>query len=227
VPDRASENSLHFHRLSVHVFTALARPVLPAGYWTTNKKAGDMTRPLNLTYDDGPCPATTPRLIELLDREGIKATFFFIGENIARHPELVALAHEHGHAIGNHTYTHPFMPGLNRTRMAAEIDSTNNLIEAITGHKSTLFRPPYGIIDGRGAKLLKERRMSAVYWGAVTQDWRNIGADAVVEHIMRRLPVAPLIVMHEGEEIADQCLVATQTIIDRVHAQGYHFAAIK
>ena len=69
--------------------------------------------------------------------------------------------------------------------------------------------------------------MSAVYWGAVTQDWRNIGAAAVVEHIMKRLPVAQLIVMHEGDEIAEQCLSASATIIARVKAMGYHFAAIK
>ena len=69
--------------------------------------------------------------------------------------------------------------------------------------------------------------MSAVYWGAVTQDWRNIGEAAVVEHIMRRLPTARLIVMHEGDEIAEQCLKATATLVKKVKHQGYEFAAIK
>lgn len=218
------------HNMSIHFLTNLARPILPGGYWAKNAKRiahpGE-GKTLNLTYDDGPNPHTTERLVNLLDKEGIKATFFFIGENIARHPELVKLVFDAGHTVGNHSYSHPFMPGLSRARMAVEIDRTNDLIESIIGEKAHLFRPPYGIIDARGAKLLETRRMSPVYWGAVTQDWRNIGADAVVNHIMKRLPAAQLIVMHEGHDIADQCLEATETIISRVKEMGYHFASIK
>jgi len=250
----------HLHNFSIHLLTALAKPILPGGYWaknarrqilphddqsattgsgadsrgksTSGRAAGPKVNPndnltVNLTYDDGPNPLTTPGLVKLLDEEGIKATFFFIGQNIEKYPELVELVFKSGHTVANHSYSHPFMPGLSRARMAAEIDKTNALIEAITGHKTHLFRPPYGIIDGRGAKLLEERRMSPVYWGAVTEDWRNIGADAVVKHIMKRLPTAQLIVMHEGHDIADQCLSATGTIIGRVKDAGYHFAAIK
>ena len=69
--------------------------------------------------------------------------------------------------------------------------------------------------------------MSPVYWGAVTQDWRNIGEEVVVEHIIKRLPVAPLIVMHEGHDIADQCLKSTASLLKRVKQMGYKFAAIK
>jgi len=214
------------HHFSLSFFTALARPVMPGGYWTVNARAGNPGKTVNLTYDDGPNPATTGRLLTLLEKEGIKATFFFIGQNIKKHPQLVLQVFENGHTVGNHTMNHPFMPGLSRARMAVEIDETNSLIEAIIGEKPTLFRPPYGILDGRGAQLLEKRRMSPVYWGAVTQDWRNIGSEAVVTHIMRRLPVAPLIVMHEGDDIADQCLNATATIIKRVRAEGYHFAPI-
>lgn len=224
---QASKVSSHVHNVSIHLLTALARPVLPGGYWQANARTGDDNKTLNLTYDDGPNPATTGGLLELLDREGIKATFFFIGENIQRHPELVEEVFKNGHTVGNHSLSHPFMPTLSRARMTVEIDETNRLIEEITGHKPTLFRPPYGIIDGRGAQILAERRMTAVYWGAVTQDWRNIGEKAVVEHIIKRLPVAPLIVMHEGDEIADQCLKATATIIARVKQMGYKFGAIK
>jgi peptidoglycan-N-acetylglucosamine deacetylase len=215
------------HNFSIKFLTALAKPVLPGGYWATNARAGDDSKTLNLTYDDGPNPATTRQLLELLDQEGIKATFFFIGENIQKHPDLVDLVFKSGHTVGNHSLSHPFMPGLSRARMAVEIDTTNRLIEEITGHKPHLFRPPYGIIDGRGARILEDRRMTAVYWGAVTQDWRNIGEKAVVEHIISRLPVAPLIVMHEGDEIADQCLKATASIMARVKELGYQFEAIK
>jgi peptidoglycan/xylan/chitin deacetylase (PgdA/CDA1 family) len=219
--------SSHIHALSINFLTALAKPVLPAGYWATNARAGDHGKTLNLTYDDGPNPATTRQLLELLDQEGIKATFFFIGNNIQKHPELVEQVFKGGHTVGNHSLSHPFMPALSRAKMALEIDQTNRLIEEIIGEKPTLFRPPYGLIDIRGAKLLEERRMSAVYWGAVTQDWRNIGHDAVVDHIIRRLPTARLIVMHEGHDIADQCLKATATIVKRVKHLGYEFAAIK
>jgi peptidoglycan/xylan/chitin deacetylase (PgdA/CDA1 family) len=219
--------SAHVHNFSINFLTALAKPVLPGGYWQANARTGDDSKTLNLTYDDGPNPATTGPLLDLLAEEGIKATFFFIGENIQRHPDLVEQVFRNGHTVGNHSLSHPFMPGLTRARMAVEIDETNRLIEEIIGEKPHLFRPPYGIIDARGARLLEDRRMSAVYWGAVTQDWRNIGEEAVVEHIIKRLPFAPLIVMHEGHDIADQCLKATASILLRVKQMGYKFAAIK
>ncbi len=214
------------HNFSVDLLTALIKPVLPGGYWRANGCA-ETSKTLNLTYDDGPNPDTTAQLLDLLNAEGVHATFFFIGENIRKYPKLVEQAFQSGHTIGNHSLSHPFMPALSRGRMAYEIDETNRLIEEITGEKPTLFRPPYGIIDGRGARLLENRRMSAVYWGAVTQDWRNIGEQAVVDHIMSRLPFAPLIVMHEGHAIADQCLKATSSIVSRVKQMGYQFAPIK
>jgi peptidoglycan/xylan/chitin deacetylase (PgdA/CDA1 family) len=215
------------HNFSHDLVTAVVKQVLPGGYWRANARTGANSKTVNLTYDDGPSPATTAQLLELLEQEGVQATFFFIGENIQRFPELVKAVHDKGHTVGNHSLSHPFFPGLTRRRMAHEIDETNRLIEAITGVKPHLFRPPYGFIDGRGAKLLKARHMCPVYWGAVTQDWRNIGEEAVVQHIMGRLPFAPLIVMHEGEDIADQCLKSTATILSRVKRLGYHFAPIK
>ena len=213
----------------MHWLTGFARTVLPGGYWAHNdKNEGQNARPiLNLTYDDGPCPATTSRLLDLLDKEQIKATFFCIGQNIERHPQLVEEIFSRGHTVANHSWNHSFLPALTRAGMALQIDKTNELLASITGETPTLFRPPYGIMDSRCAKLLKERRMTAVYWGAVSEDWRNIGVDNVVAHIMARLPSAPLIVMHEGDEVAEQCLAASKTIISRVKDQGYTFGPIK
>ena len=110
--NKAVPVSSHVHALGLNFLTALARPVLPGGYWATNAKAGDHSKTLNLTYDDGPNPATTLKLLELLNQEGIKATFFFIGNNIQRHPELVHQVFKNGHTIGNHSLSHPFMPAL-------------------------------------------------------------------------------------------------------------------
>jgi peptidoglycan/xylan/chitin deacetylase (PgdA/CDA1 family) len=234
VPEPASKGSssskaVNWQAISMHWLTGMARSVLPGGYWAHNghKISSDTKPTLNLTYDDGPCKATTKPLLDLLEQEQIKATFFCIGQNIERHPELVREIFERGHTVANHSWDHPFLPTLSRPRIAEQIDRTNDLIQSITGFRPDLFRPPYGIIDGRGARLLKERRMTAVYWGAVSEDWRNIGADNVVAHIMGRLPAAPLIVMHEGDTVADQCLVASRTIISRVKEQGYSFGPIK
>ena len=118
----------HLHNFSINLLTSLAKPLLPGGYWEKNARSGEDKMVLNLTYDDGPNPATTPRLLELLEKEGIKATFFFIGENMQKHPHLVEAVFKSGHTVANHSYTHPFMPGLSRARMAVEIDKTNETI---------------------------------------------------------------------------------------------------
>ena len=217
------------HHLQMSMVTSVARQILPGGYWSKNRHPIDdhTAHGVNLTFDDGPEPDTTPHLIEILAREGVKATFFFLGENARRYPNLVAEVHKAGHTVANHSMSHPFLPFHTTSRIEAEIDGTNRILQNITGETPTLFRPPYGVMDARGARILAERRMSAVYWNNVAADWMPIGAEAVVERILRRLPADKLIVLHEEWSIAGQCLQATSAIISRVKAMGLKFEAIR
>lgn len=219
------------HNVKFGLLTTIAKQFLPGGYWSKNRHHSENTPEtkhpvLHLTFDDGPSPGTTLALLDLLAKEEVTATFFFIGENVRRYPELVEAVAKAGHHIGNHSLDHPFFPRLSIAQMEKQIDTTNDEIESITGTKPKLFRPPYGLIDNRGARLLSERHMSTVYWGAVADDWQPLGAPVVVKRIMRQLPKEELIVLHEGLDIGAQNLEACRQVIHLTRDLGYRIDPI-
>jgi len=208
--------------VSVHkmdLLTALGRTILPRGFWGDGHKhnISDHPQPSNsrvyLTFDDGPSPHTTPFLLEMLEADGIKASFFLIGREAEKYPDLVKAIHEGGHSIGNHTYSHLYMPGLSSRELEAEIERTNSIIEDITGEKTRIFRPPFGHMDQRTAQVLTEREMHPVYWTQAPEDWAIPGAKRVVRRLQMRLKPGSLIVLHEGQNLKEQTLTAAKEII--------------
>lgn len=207
--------------------TFFGKRVLPRGFWGPVKSpAVSDDKHLYLTFDDGPSPDTTLQLLEMLDEEDVKATFFVMGSKTERAPELASEIHRRGHVIGNHTYSHLYLPSLSTKKLEQEIGSTNEHIRQITGAEPVLFRPPFGFLDGRGAAVLRERNLKTVYWGAVSEDWMGIGEHRVIARTMRRLSHGNLIVLHEGRRIAKQTLIATREIIRQSKARGYSFELI-
>ena len=206
--------------------TEIGRKHLPDGYWGRSFEPGSRPGPVCLTFDDGPDPATTPHLLELLEETGCQATFFLIGSHAARHSHLVDKIAAAGHCIGNHSFSHYWMPALGTGAVESEIDRANYEIESITGVRPQLFRPPFGMIDRRAASCLAERRMVPVYWGAVPSDWEAPGAPRVTGRVMRRLSAGSLIVLHERKTLAKQTISAAKEIICKGKELGYEFVGI-
>lgn len=206
--------------VKMDVLTKIAREHLPEGHWGTESGV------INLTFDDGPCPHTTPWLLEALEKEGITATFFLIGSKINKHPYLVEKIAKAGHQIGNHSYLHCIMPVLPVRVIEREIDRTNLLIQDISGKSASIFRAPYGILDQRTADCLKERSMTPVYWGAVPEDWEAMGADRVAKRVMHRIQTGSMVVLHERRNISGQTIQAAKQIICKGKELGYDFAPL-
>jgi len=201
--------------------TVLAQKIMPRGFW---KGKGEH---IHLTFDDGPDPASTPWLLELLEKENIKATFFLMGSKAGRFPDLVEAIRKQGHAIGNHTFNHHFMPLLSIKKMEYEIEKTNQEIQSVLQKQPVLFRPPFGILDHRGADILKEREMTPVYWSVVPGDWAPIGEQRVVSRVMKRLAPGTVLVLHEGHHIAKQTVNAAREIIKRSKGSSWTFDVIR
>ncbi len=208
--------------ISVHkmdFMTRLSRHILPAGFWGDGRHKNGIEHPdksesrIYLTFDDGPSPHTTPYLLEMLEEEGIHASFFLIGKEAEKHPELVEAIYRGGHSIGNHSYGHHFMPGLASRKLEHEIENTNRIIEELSGERPKIFRPPFGLMDQRAAQLLLEREMHTVYWSEAPEDWSIPGAHRVVRRVLMRLRPGSLIVLHEGKELKEQTLRAAKEII--------------
>ena len=200
----------------------LGRKILPAGHWEHERSQGTVY----LTFDDGPSPHTTERLLELLSEEQVSATFFLIGSHAGRHPELVERIAAHGHAIGSHSLSHKLMPFLSLREIESEIHRANLIFDDLLGYTPRLFRPPYGLLDQRAAQYLGELGMKIVYLGSVPEDWAKIGPERVTRKVLRKLTDGTIVVLHEQSRIADQTLAATRQIIRAGKQQGFTFKAL-
>lgn len=155
-----------------------------------------------LTFDDGPNPTITPELLDQLDRHKAKASFFLIGRHVRAFPELAKEIVERGHAIGNHTETHPALTFLSRRRIAEEIALCDEAIFEATGRKSILMRPPYGyrspLLDGI---IRRSAERHVVMWSAMAWDWKAQLAARVIKHL-RGVRGGDIVLLHDGDHRA-------------------------
>lgn len=146
-----------------------------------------------LTFDDGPDPASTPRLLDLLAARGARATFFLIGMQAARHPDIVARIRAEGHAVGNHSWSHPSLPALSAAEAEAEI---RRGFEALPG--TTLFRPPFGDQNFRTHRLARQQGATVVLWSVMAQDWRDDDAETMAGRVLAAAAPGAIVLMHDA-----------------------------
>lgn len=233
ISNRVSDS---FASLHMEGLTGLARLLLPDGMWKNHRSNTESefssdaafggTHEIHLTFDDGPNPATTPYLLELFEDEGVKATFFVIGNQVEKHEDLLLEISKRGHAIGNHTYSHIFLPMLSQKAMEKEILTTNNRIKDVTGDAPKLFRPPFGIVDKKAHALVSQQGMKTVYWSAFSEDWRHIGERSVVTRLTKYANPGAIMIMHELEPTGNQTISAARTLIRQLKEKNYRFSAL-
>lgn len=193
-------------------------------------------RKLCLTYDDGPNPERTPELLDLLDSHDAKATFFLIGMWAEREPELVREVVARGHAIGNHTYTHPTMPAHPAGRIREELRACRAAVEAAGETFSTvdgaaLMRPPYGRRRPGTLRTMRAEGYVPVTWSITGYDWRaRTTADAITRRCLKA-GEGDIILLHDGsneEPAADRSrsIEATRNILEHYRPQGFEFVTV-
>ncbi len=154
------------------------------------------TEPLAaLTFDDGPDQRYTPRLLDVLARHGVRATFFMIGEAAAAHPEIVEAVARGGHTVANHTHSHPSLPYLSARERREQVRRCS---EALGPHETRFFRPPHGH-QSPGSRLDVLRcGYPVVCWGSEADDWNLHDPGWMVERLSRRLAPGQIILLHDG-----------------------------
>lgn len=173
-----------------------------------------------LTFDDGPIPEETPWVLDTLDRYGVKATFFLVGDNVRRHPELLAEIKRRGHSWGNHTMHH--LQGLKEspTTFLRDITEADELIE------SPLFRPPHGIMWWSQARVIK-RHYNVVMYDLVTRDYsRKMTPEQVLDNVKRYARNGSIIVFHDSLKASRNMRYALPRAIEWLREQGYEFEKI-
>ncbi len=173
-----------------------------------------------LTFDDGPIPEVTPWVLDILDRYGIKATFFMVGDNVSRHPELLAEVRRRGHSVGNHTMHH--LQGMKTTSRRYMRDIT----EADRHIDSVLFRPPHGIMRWKQARHIRSH-YNIIMYDLVTRDYsRKLTPEDVVRNVKRFARNGSIIVFHDSLKARDNMMAALPPAIEWLLSQGYEFEPI-
>jgi len=184
-----------------------------------------------LTFDDGPNEPYTSEILKVLKDNNMHATFFMVGKNVERYPDIARAIAAAGHAIGNHSYDHRDLLKRTNTQIQDEILKTEKAITDATGQRTTLFRPPYGSRNALTVEEIRKLGYVVVEWSVSAEDWRKPGTDKIVKNVMAGAGNGAIILMHDGDKWRhgsdrSQTVAALPQIIAQLRAAGYEFVTI-
>ena len=185
-----------------------------------------------LTYDDGPNDPHTFRLLEVLAKHDVKATFFLIGRFVRQRPDIARDLVRAGHVVGNHTFSHPNLIFATAKRTRAELTTCEHALSDAVGEHSRLFRPPFG---GRRPNTLRIARglgLEPVMWSVTGGDWKGKPAEFVERKVGQHVRGGDVILLHDGSHAAfgadrSQSVIATDHLIARYRSEGYKFLTVQ
>ena len=205
----------------------------PTGQWYGRTFIGLArgTRQLALTYDDGPNDPHTFRLLEVLAKHGVYATFFMIGRYVQQRPEIVREVVEAGHIIGNHTFTHPFLSLKSAADVRQELSDCHRALQDAIGEHSNLFRPPFGARRPAVLRIARELGLEPVMWNVTGYDWTAPPSAVIEQKVTKQIRGGDVILLHDGghkQMGADrsETVQATDRLIMKYKQEGYGFVTI-
>ena len=185
-------------------------------------RGSQVRRCVALTFDDGPDPRSTPRLLELLREAGIRAAFFGIGQRVAANPELAAQIVREGHLLENHTYTHNnFTNFFTRARLETELAQTQAVIEKAAGTTPAYFRPPIGLSNPRIFCVAHRLNMQVIGWTVRSFDTITADPHKIVARVARGLRPGAVILLHDGNIPVEKLEMTVKLLLDTVRGLGY------
>lgn len=165
----------------------------------------------------------TDEILDILDKNNVKATFFLVGNWVDKYPEKVKKIHDKGHEIGNHSTTHPHFTQLTNQKIKEEILITSDKIKNITGKKTNLFRPPFGDYNSQVVKSVKDTGHSVIQWDVDSMDWTNPGEDAIFTRVTKKATNGSIVLFHNNAEETPKVL---DKIIKELKSEGYNLVKI-
>ncbi|GAA1965120.1 polysaccharide deacetylase family protein [Kitasatospora viridis] len=173
-----------------------------------------------LTFDDGPDPAHTRRILDVLERYGARATFFCVGLHVAAMPDEVRRIADGGHELGNHSWSHPFLPDLTRDQLHEQLDRTTEAIARVAGRAPTRFRPPYGSLSPEVLAALADHPSALTMWDVDSRDWTKPGPEQLTANVLDAAAPGSVVLMHDGAGDRHQTVEALPAVIEGLLARG-------
>lgn len=165
----------------------------------------------------------TDELLDILDRHGVKTTFFLAGYWVEKYPEYVKKIVARGHEIGNHSYAHPHMNSLTRDQIRADLKKNHDLLKSLTGKDSFLFRPPFGEYSDKVIEEAKELGYFTIQWSIDSLDWKDVSADFMVNRVIKNAAPGEIVLFHNAGKHTPS---AVDVLLTRLQAQGYRVVPI-
>lgn len=189
-----------------------------------------LTKPIKgtvaLTFDDGPNPVDTPKILEILKKYNVKATFFMVGNNVKRYPEIVKQVLAEGHAIGSHSLSHPMLTKLNDKELHKEVYTPSEYIFNVINKKPSCLRYPHGASNTHVRDVIRQAGMIPTPMGFNSFDYTNPGSDKIVSWLVKNLYSGQIILLHDGFIKRQQTVDALPQIIEAVKKKGLGFSQI-
>lgn len=179
-----------------------------------------------LTFDDGPHPYQTDKILAVLEKYGVKATFFEIGRNVRLYPDVTGRVIAAGHEIGNHTESHSFLHGLSTERVACEIMSADDAICGEFEYETHFLRPPGGIYDGTVIEAAADEEKIIALWTIDTLDWNHKSCESITGEILGKVKGGDIILMHDYVSGETHTAEALEIIIPELQRRGYTFVTL-
>jgi peptidoglycan/xylan/chitin deacetylase (PgdA/CDA1 family) len=192
---------------------------------------GSHPRHLALTFDDGPNDPHTLKLLEVLARHDVRATFFMIGRYVQQRPRIARAVAEAGHALGNHTFTHPNLIFSSEIETRIQLAECNRAIEDVVGLTPKLFRPPFGGRRPSTLRIARECGLAPVMWNVTGWDWDAHSSDAVEQKVAKQIHGGDIILLHDGSHKQlgldrSHTVAATDRLIARYQAESFQLVTI-
>src|SRR5579864_5525226 len=219
--------------VSAAALSAGYQSMVPTGQWYGRTFTGLArgTKQLALTYDDGPNDPHTLRLLEVLARHNVRATFFLIGRYVEQRPDIVREIVKAGHVVGNHTFTHPLLTLKSESETRDELTRCRTAIQNAIGNHSNLFRPPFGGRRPATLRVAREFGLEPIMWNITGYDWNAPPAATIEKKVSRWVRGGDVILLHDGGHKAmgadrSQTVQATDHLITKYKAEGFEFKTI-
>lgn len=179
------------------------------------------------TFDDGPNRNYSPEILKILDKYDARATFFVIGEEAERMPDLLKEEKKHGCVIGNHTYSHINLETASEKEFMSQVTKTNDIVKSAVGYSPKCLRPPYGsIAKSEKQELLSKLGMETVLWDVDPQDWSRPGTQNIIDHVLKYIQPGEIVLMHDGGGDRSESVAALETIMKTLNDKGWVFKSI-
>lgn len=196
---------------------------------TFKLRGSSQEKKVALTFDDGPDIRFTPKVLDALKANGVKATFFVLGSMASTHPDVIRRIVNEGHVIGNHSYSHENLPKLSADKFQNQIMSTESVLQGLIGYAPRLIRPPYGAINEEQVRWMADHHYLIVNWNVDSLDWKSLNSEQVLHNIMLQTKPGSIILQHSGGADSQDLTGTVQAIgplISKLKAAGYTFVTV-